>query len=253
MINSVPLRKLTMLLLLNAGFEPRRNPSAIEGVTRLQKYVFLVQERSGLQPDTFNRRTLQLKSDFKYEPEQFGPADLQLYADVDFLQIAGLIHITGEEHPGHASVTGAMPAAASDVLPYESEDRGSVLDAQPGPSTTSPFEQVPLLPDEAFEVDLKYEYLVGMRSNEEELSSVPDDMVQLFTITKSGQERLKRVRSALSGNDTGFADRISSECGSIRDTFDSYTLRNLLAYVYKEYPSWTEKSSIRDQILGRTP
>ena len=71
-------RKDLLLLVLAAA-----NEQPVVGVTRLQKYLFLLQEHTSL--------GAALRARYDFRPDNFGPFDDQLYADLDFLENLGLI------------------------------------------------------------------------------------------------------------------------------------------------------------------
>ncbi len=88
MANNVPVdnRKDLLLLILAAT-----DDAPVVGVTRLQKYLYLLQEHHGWKE--------RLKTYYEFRPYDFGPFDDQLYADLDFLENLELITRTpaGEE------------------------------------------------------------------------------------------------------------------------------------------------------------
>ncbi len=71
-------RKDLLLLILGAA-----DNDAVVGVTRLQKYLYLLQEQGGWKS--------RLRSTYQFRPYDYGPFDDQLYADIDFLENLGLI------------------------------------------------------------------------------------------------------------------------------------------------------------------
>jgi hypothetical protein len=71
-------RKDLLLLVLAAEDE-----APVVGVTRLQKYLYLLQEKMGW--------ATRLRSKYDFRAYDFGPFDDQLYADLDFLENMGLL------------------------------------------------------------------------------------------------------------------------------------------------------------------
>lgn len=71
-------RKDLLLLVLAAADGDR-----VVGVTRLQKYLYLLQEREGWKA--------RLKRPYDFRAYDFGPFDDQIYADLDFLENLELI------------------------------------------------------------------------------------------------------------------------------------------------------------------
>jgi len=84
-------RKDLLLLILAAA-----DAAPVVGVTRLQKYLYLLQEHHGW------RR--QLRKPYSFRAYDFGPFDDQVYADLDFLENVALIEKTpaGEEPAAEA-------------------------------------------------------------------------------------------------------------------------------------------------------
>lgn len=77
-------RKDLLLLVLAAS-----DAAPVIGVTRLQKYLYLLQEERGWKP--------RLKSTYDFRAYDFGPFDDQLYADLDFLEN---LHLVTKEPAG---------------------------------------------------------------------------------------------------------------------------------------------------------
>ena len=83
----ISARKLTILLLLAAHDVNKKAAQPILGTTRMQKLAFLASQKTylALKDSTY------FNFDFNYEAEKFGPADLDLYQDLDFLRTMRLI------------------------------------------------------------------------------------------------------------------------------------------------------------------
>ncbi len=78
MPETVDNRKDLLLLVLAAA-----DGAPVVGVTRLQKYLYLLQEHGGWRA--------RLRTTYNFRPYDFGPFDDQLYADLDFLENLNLI------------------------------------------------------------------------------------------------------------------------------------------------------------------
>jgi hypothetical protein len=78
-------KDLLLLTLAAAGCAP------VVGVTRLQKYMYLLQEQEGWKA--------RLKRPYEFRAYKYGPFDDQIYADLDFLENLHLIEreACGEE------------------------------------------------------------------------------------------------------------------------------------------------------------
>ena len=111
------------LLLLLAARGDREDAEPIVGVTRLQKYLFLLQQEHG-----WDSR-FEVADPYRFEPYDYGPFDAQLYDDLVMLENAGLIQ---------ASSAGPEPSAENnesrrrdfdwatvdrELAPWESEDQ----------------------------------------------------------------------------------------------------------------------------------
>jgi uncharacterized protein YwgA len=77
------------LLLLGVGAKPNRLTSGISGITRLQKFLYLLQEEGHVSPNG---------DGFEFEPYKAGPYSAKLYDDLEFLENLGLVQsdITAE-------------------------------------------------------------------------------------------------------------------------------------------------------------
>jgi hypothetical protein len=80
MSEATPVDNRKDLLLLTLAAE---NAAPVIGVTRLQKYMYLLQEQEGWKP--------RLKRPYEFRAYDFGPFDDQIYADLDFLENLDLI------------------------------------------------------------------------------------------------------------------------------------------------------------------
>ena len=111
------------LVLLLAAHGAREDAEPVVGVTRLQKYLFLLQT----QYDWHHR--FHVSDPYVFEAYDYGPFDAQLYDDLVMLENAGLLE---------ASSAGPEPSAENDesrrrdfdwatvdreVVPWESEDQ----------------------------------------------------------------------------------------------------------------------------------
>ena len=81
-------RKIIALLMLGET-EKGLTKKGVGGITRLQKYLFLLENEEGIKID---------KSDFDFEPYKAGPYSSKLYDDLEFLENLGFIEssVVGE-------------------------------------------------------------------------------------------------------------------------------------------------------------
>lgn len=74
-------------------------------------------------------------------------------------------------------------------------------------------------------------------------SAAPSYSTRNFRLTKLGEEYFDALRSELPAT-------VVDQAGDLRKKFSGWPLRELVRYVYERYDSFTEKSLIRDDILG---
>ena len=214
---SISARKLTILGLLRNG---GRKAGAFRGITRMQKLVFLVQERlKGKLPD--------FRFDFAPEPEKYGPADLELYQDLDFLEAMGLIRVNGQDRE---SATGDAN--------FESLMR---------PPTAGE----PSLPEEGEEEELSFEYLMGKEPEEFFAAEAEDRETEAqYEITQQGLKLLVRLDGTISPRQKTQFDDLMMTCEKVRSEFGEMPLKTLLRHVYESFPEYTTKSLIQNDVLG---
>ncbi len=168
-----------IVLLLGAPTKIATLRDRIEGVTRLEKLVFLLENETPI------ARYMTESADFA--SHNFGPFSAKIYQAVDTLVAAQIL-----------------------------EDSATL-------SSTS---------EDAWEADRI-------------LGSGPDDpyATRNFRLTDRGRRYYKAVISEL-------PEAAEQELNEFKDTFGPLPLRRLIRYVYQKYPAFTDKSLIRDDILG---
>ncbi len=96
------------LLLLLVGLSREGTPDdQVNGVTRLQKLLFLLQEEAGLRPSG---------EDFEFTAWKAGPYSSKLYDDLEFLENLGLLEAD--------TVAGATEAEVSEAIEAERQLEG---------------------------------------------------------------------------------------------------------------------------------
>jgi hypothetical protein len=165
-----------IVLLLGAESRVPSLSGRLEGITRLEKLVFLLEKESKL-------RDL-LDEELEFHAYDFGPFSSKIYQAVDVLEAAGLIQ-DNIRYSGGADDTWETVHIVGEDAPYST--REFVL------------------------TDLGRKYFAAL------LQEIPEDLTK--------------------------------EVSNIKDRFGSMPLRQLVRYVYKRYPAYTEKSKIRDQVL----
>ncbi|HSC20916.1 MAG TPA: hypothetical protein VLC07_04230 [Solirubrobacterales bacterium] len=168
-----------IILLLGAPGATERDQGRIEGITRLEKLLFL------LEMETDAISWLKEKADFS--PDNFGPFSSKAYQEIETLASYGLI-----------SDSATLSESAEDT--WESE------------------------------------HIIG------EAAAEPYATRNL-ALTPKGQLYYKKLLELLPSE----AESVVSE---LKRRFGSIPLRRLIRYVYQRYPDFTEKSIIRDEILG---
>lgn len=167
---------LVVLILGAPG--PRGERGRIEGVTRLEKLVFLIEKE---------RKPAWLTEQADFISHNFGPFSSKIYTAVDTLAAAGLV-----------------------------QDSGSLAEST----------------EDAWEA----EHVIGER---------PSDpyATRNFELTELG----RRYYDALMRD---LPPTVAHELQEFKARFAALPLRQLIRYVYERYPDFTDKSIIRDDVLG---
>ncbi|MGI5818299.1 MAG: hypothetical protein ACOX9R_09385 [Armatimonadota bacterium] len=178
-------RKVLLLMLyMEDGGQP-----GVKGITRLQKYMFLVKHRCEL-PAPAEEET--------FEPYKFGPYSPELYDDLEFLENLGLI----------------------EGKPVASDPEAESVAAE--------------------EAELSFDYLL---SDDEEQTAKAEVGDREFVLTAKGRDLVES--SVLPEADDLLVQRIRA----VKSKFSSYSLRDLLRYVYQQFPEWTRESEIREHLF----
>jgi uncharacterized protein len=169
-----------IVLLLGAPSKLPQLADRMQGVTRLEKLIFLLERETSL------RDLLTEKPEFI--AYNFGPFSTKVYQAVDTLQAAGLI----------------TDSAASTPSEEDSWESYAAIDDSP-------------LDDPYATRDFKLTQR-GRRYYDALVKQLPPEAVQ--------------------------------ELSQLKARFGSLPLRQLVRYVYERYPAYTERSLIRDEIIG---
>jgi uncharacterized protein len=168
-----------IILLLGAPGATERDRGRIEGITRLEKLLFL------LEMETDATSWLKEKADFS--ADNFGPFSSKAYQEIETLTSYGLI-------------------TDSATLSESAED------------------------------SWESEHIIG------EAAAEPYATRNL-ALTEKGQRYYEKLLELL-------PPEAESVVAELKRRFGSIPLRRLIRYVYQRYPAFTEKSIIRDEILG---
>jgi hypothetical protein len=165
-----------VVLVLGAPGPPGQPSGRIEGITRLEKLIFLIEQE---------QKPPWLDEDVGFESDKFGPFSSKIYEAVDTLSAAGLL-----------------------------EDSGSFA---------------PSREEDAWEA----EHIIGAQTQY---------ATRNFELTDKGQRYYKALLGELPKS-------VEEELSEFKKRFAAVPLRQLIRYVYERYPSYTDKSIIRDDVL----
>jgi hypothetical protein len=168
-----------IVLLLGAPGATSRSKGRIEGITRLEKLLFLLENETPAR--TWLRETADFRSD------NYGPFSAKAYQEIETLVAAGLVRDS---------------AALSPTA------------------------------EETWEA----EHIIGQ---------VPPDpyATRNFELTDRGWRYYDALRKELPEN-------AEAVVGKLKRRFGGVPLRQLVRYVYQRHPEYTDRSIIRDEILG---
>jgi hypothetical protein len=169
-----------IILLLGAAGATDRDQGRIEGITRLEKLLFLLEQETDA--DQW------LTEDAAFSSNNFGPFSAKAYQEIETLTTADLVEDSA-----------ILSESAEDT--WETEN--IIGEVTPDPYAT-----------------------------------------RNLTLTAKG----KRYYEALLKELPPEAEEVISQ---LKRRFGSMPLRRLIRYVYERYPEYTDKSIIRDQILGQ--
>ena len=167
-----------IVLLVGAPGANERDRGRIEGITRLEKLLFLLEKETDA-PHW-------LKEDAGFSSDNFGPFSAKAYQEIEMLTSAGLVEDSAR-----------LTDSAEDT--WETEN---IIGEEPA----DPY------------------------------------ATRDLSLTEKG----RRYEALLSELPEG-AEEVVAE---LKRRFGSMPLRRLIRYVYQRYPEFTDKSIIRDEILG---
>ena len=93
---------------------------------------------------------------------------------------------------------------------------------------------------EAAEQELTCDFLLGDEGKAEAQAAAEE---KVYRVTKAGRGFIEKM-----GREEGVADELDG-IRRVKSKFSSYSLRDLIRYVYTKYPEWAAESEIRDKIL----
>ncbi len=226
----ISARKLALLLLLRAPDSKGQMARPIIGITRLQKLVFLGWTKLGrISPSR------EIKIDFDFRPQRFGPADSGLYADLEFLIALG--HIRRSRTP--VDRTESVPSTTGQL---NFDDL--VGDAQSGERVGEE-----LSVEEATEEEISFEYLMGDEEGAADMAA-GERTEEWFWITQSGLKLVEHIELHLTPRSQPTFQRLDAAAREVRSAYGDWPLRRLLQFVYSNHPDMISESEIKNRVLG---
>ncbi|MHB1640232.1 MAG: hypothetical protein ACYCUD_10415 [Candidatus Dormibacteria bacterium] len=163
--------------------------------------------------------------DVKFEPQRFGPADLALYADLDFLDVSG--HIQRSLH-ADAGGTPAEQAALDDLSPSAE----------------------PQAPEDSADQELTFDYLMADDDAPAAYAAAETPRETIFKITPRGRQLLDLLLADATPRAKPVIAQVYTEAARVKGDYGEWPLQQLLRYVYANYPDMITQSEIRDYVLG---
>lgn len=187
------------LALLLIGLGSKLNiANGLGGMTRLQKYLFLLEKESGL---------ILTEAGYNFIPYKAGPYASELYDDLELLENLGMIRseITAE----------ATDEESTEIGEYSFED---------------------LMGDQSVESNGEYYDGFGSSDAYEE---------RRFTLTQTGRQKVEELIQSKK------YEPIINAIRKLKSKFKSYSLQDILYYVYTKYPEMTIESEIKNKVLSK--
>lgn len=207
---AVDRRELLVVLLHVTGPKGMPNESVV-GVTRLQKLLYLLKREYGIDKLSNNY--------FTFEPYKFGPYTSQLYDDLAFLENLGFIESGGAAMPLASFKMGDISLPPLIGLGTHSASRADIEEAHAG-----------------------YDYLIG---EEREIIHEEDLQERIFRLTAKGEDAARDILKQIPANERNI---LQSKLGEVKKHFGDLTLRQLLSYIYRQYPESAAESEIISQV-----
>jgi hypothetical protein len=203
-------RELLVLLLYARGPKGTGNEPLV-GVTRLQKLLYLLKREYKI--DTMSSNY------FSFQPYKFGPYSSQLYDDIAFLENLGFIGSAGKQVPMSSFIGENISLPPLVGFGEHSASRADIEEARVG-----------------------YDYLMGQDSDELHEEDLQE---RIFRLKPKGEEAARVILEQIAPNQRNI---LLSKLEEVKKRFAGLTLRQLLAYVYREYPESATESEIIDRV-----
>jgi uncharacterized protein YwgA len=108
-----------LMLLLGSGVTGRPSHDAIQGTTRLQKLLFLIEQEAGIKATE--------GKDFEFSAYKFGPVSKELYDDLEKLENLGLLEARGVAEPSESEL-GEFDLSFDDLMGDEEQESKEALE-----------------------------------------------------------------------------------------------------------------------------
>jgi hypothetical protein len=108
-----------LMLLLGSGVAGRPKQDAIQGTTRLQKLLFLIEQEAGVKATD--------GKDFEFSAYKFGPVSKELYDDLEKLENLGLLEAKGVAEPSESEL-GEFDLSFDDLMGEEEQESKEALE-----------------------------------------------------------------------------------------------------------------------------
>jgi len=108
-----------LMLLLGSGSSGRPSHDAIQGTTRLQKLLFLIEHEAGIKATE--------GKDFDFSAYKFGPVSKELYDDLEKLENLGFLEAKGVAEPSDSEI-GEFDLSFEDLMGDEEQESKEALE-----------------------------------------------------------------------------------------------------------------------------
>ena len=108
-----------LMMLLGSGGTGNPSREAIQGTTRLQKLLFLIEKEAGIKATD--------GKDFEFSAYKFGPVSKELYDDLEKLENLGLLEAKGVAEPSESEL-GEYDLSFDDLMGEEEKESKEAIE-----------------------------------------------------------------------------------------------------------------------------
>lgn len=221
-------RRALIMLLFSQGASNQEN-EPVDGITRLQKLLFLMAQDPELRK--------YLKSRYEFAAYKYGPFAEVLYDDVQYLDSFGLLETT-EFIPNNIDrVEGKA------VIPAFLKGPAGSVNRPAAPARYATDVEIADLvnPDDLYSGD------IVLRSLEsDEFDPRQEFETRTYKLSTYGLNHARQIYKELGETNRKILNRISD----IKSEYNLMNLRALLRAVYTKHPEFTSESTIVDELFG---